>query len=325
MRCFAISLLAFAIASSTPAQPQADSSHASALSAAVSDGPHPIREQFGSEDAIGISVYDSPELTRTVRVDADGDIRLPMVKQHIHASGLTPDELESAIAAALVDEKVLVAPIVSVTLVESHSKPITIIGAVRNPVTLQVAGTMTLLEAIVKAGGLSDNAGTEIEISRPTPGVNDTQALLTERIPVRSLMDGSDPAANIKLEGGENIRVLQGGRIFIVGNVKRPGPLQITEGSDNSVLKAITLAGGLDSFSSSKAYIYRVEPGNASTNRIPIEIKKIMVFKAPDVPLYGNDMLYVPSATGQRISVKALGMTMGIGLAIAGLLLYLVH
>ena len=138
-------------------------------------------------------------------------------------------------------------------------------------------------------------------------------------------MDGTDPAANIKLEGGENVRVLQTGRIFIVGNVKRPGPLQLAEGSDSTVLKAVTLAGGLDSFTASKAYIYRVEPGTGGSGPIPIQIKKIMTFKAPDVQLYGNDMLYVPNATGQRISAKALGMTMGLGLGLAGLLIYLTH
>ena len=152
-----------------------------------------------------------------------------------------------------------------------------------------------------------------------------TPVLLTERVSVHSLMDGSDPAANIRLEGGENIRVLPGPRIFIVGNVKHPGPLQITGGSDSTVLKAVTLAGGLDSFTSHTAYIYRVEAGSGRSDRIPIEIKKIMTMKAPDVPLLSDDMLYVPNATGQRLSAKALGMTLGIGLGVAGLLIYLIQ
>ena len=172
MRCLAISLLAIAYASSVSAQPQDASSNLNAGTNSVNDGSPKVQETFGSNDAIGISVYDSPDLTRTVHVDPNGDIRLPFVRQHIHAAGLTSDELESAIAAALVNEHLMVAPIVSVTLVESHSRPITITGAVRAPTTLQVSGTMTLLEAIVKAGGLSENAGSEIEISHPSSSAN---------------------------------------------------------------------------------------------------------------------------------------------------------
>jgi hypothetical protein len=43
----------------------------------------------------------APEFTRTVRVAADGQIRLPMLKQRLRAEGLLPAELESAIAQAL--------------------------------------------------------------------------------------------------------------------------------------------------------------------------------------------------------------------------------
>ncbi len=47
-------------------------------------------QRIGPNDLIAVSVYDSPELTRTVRVGADGLIRLPMLKQRIQAEGLLP-------------------------------------------------------------------------------------------------------------------------------------------------------------------------------------------------------------------------------------------
>jgi polysaccharide export outer membrane protein len=175
----------------------------------------------------------------------------------------------------------------------------------------------------VRAGGLTENAGAEILVSHPSTLAGGSPVLLTERFPVHSVMDISDPASNLKLEGGENVRVPEGGRVFVVGNVKRPGPIQITDGSA-SVLKAVTLSGGLESFSSRTAYIYRVE-ATGSSNQIPVEIKKIMTMKSPDVPLYGNDTLYIPNSTGQRISSKALSVTLGVGLGIAGLLVYLTH
>lgn len=299
-------------------------SHPSAPAASGSEGtPQPLG-RLGPEDLVGVTVYDSPELSRSVRIDADGNIRLPMVRQHIHAAGLNPAELEDSIAAELSNEHIMVSPIVSVSVVEYHSRPITVIGAVRNPTTFQANGSVTLLEAIVRAGGLTDNAGSEILVSHPSTVAGGRTALLTERIPVHSAMDISDPASNYKLEGGENVRVPDAGRVFVVGNVKRPGPIQITDGSASSVLKVVLLSGGLDSFTSKRAYIYRVE-ANGTSNQIPVEIKKIMTMKSPDVPLYGNDTLYVPNATGQRISAKALSITLGIGLGVAGLLIYLTH
>jgi polysaccharide export outer membrane protein len=324
MKCLAIFLLAVAVASSISAQQQAGSKPADAGAPAMSNGPNLSQERLGRDDLLGISVYDAPELTRNVRIDAEGNIRLPMVRQRIRAAGSVPAELESAITAALVDENVLVNPIVTVSVVEYHSRPITVVGAVRSPTTFQAAGSVTLLEAIVRAGGLADNAGSEILVSHPPSMTGGTAIGLTERIPVHDVMDVSNPASTMALEGGENIRVLDAGRIFVVGNVKHPGPLQITDGSASTVLKAVTLSGGLDSFSSHKAYIYRAE-ADGRNSQIPIEINKIMTFKSPDVPLKSNDMLYVPSATGQRISAKALGMTLGIGLGIATILIYILR
>ncbi|HEV2485819.1 MAG TPA: polysaccharide biosynthesis/export family protein [Terracidiphilus sp.] len=322
MKCLTISLLAIAFASAALAQQQTNPIPAGAGATAPSDGPNLSVARLGKDDLIGISVYDAPELTRTVRVDDDGNIRLPMVQQHIKAAGLLPVELENSITTALVDEHVLVSPVVTVSVVEYHSRPITVVGAVKNPTTFQATGNVTLLEAITRAGGLTENAGAEIEVGHLASSANGKSVDLTERIPVHSLMNEADPAANMKLEGGETIRVPQAGQVFVVGNVKHPGPFLITNDSESSVLKALAIAGGLDSFSSNTAYIYRIDDSSGRKNEIPIPIKKILSRKSPDVPIYGNDMLYVPSANGQRVSAKALGMVTGIGLGIAFLLVY---
>ncbi len=50
-------------------------------------------QKIAANDLIAVSVYDSPELTRTVRVGGDGRIRLPMLKQRIVAEGLLPGQL----------------------------------------------------------------------------------------------------------------------------------------------------------------------------------------------------------------------------------------
>jgi polysaccharide export outer membrane protein len=323
MKWLAIILLAIAAAGSGTAQQQPDQNHADTVAAAPGSGFKTAVQKLGKGDVINVSVYEAPELTRNVAVDADGNIRLPFVRQHIHAVGLIPDELEKVIADALIEEQVMISPIVMVTVVEQHSRSISVIGAVRNPTTFQVGGTLTLLEAIIRAGGVSEGAGENILVSHPSPS-GDRSIGLTERIPVRSLMDPSDPAASLPLEGGETIRVPVAGQVWVVGDVKRPGVFTVS-GSGSTVIRAMALIGGLDSFASRTAYIYRTDESNGRKNEIPIPIKKILARKSPDLPLYGDDLVFVPNVTGERIGAKTFEIAVGVGLAITGLLLYLIQ
>ncbi|HSB16150.1 MAG TPA: polysaccharide biosynthesis/export family protein [Bryobacteraceae bacterium] len=280
-------------------------------------------QKIGPNDLIAISVYDAPELTRTVRVGADGFIRLPMLKRRVRADGLLPAELEATVAEALHAEQLLVEPVVTVTIAEYHSRPISVAGAVRNPVTFQAAGPMTLLDALTRAGGLSVDAGPEILVSRTQPGEDGKPATLVQRIPVRGLIDAADPELNLKLAGGEEIRVPEVGKIFVVGSVKKPGVYPVQGESETTVLQMLALAEGLVPFAAKRAYIYRREAATGSKHEIAIELKQIMERKAPDIPLDANDILYIPDNSGRRVAVHTLEKIAGFGTATAsGILIW---
>jgi len=260
-------------------------------------------QQIAPNDLLGVSVYYAPELTRTVRVSAEGMIRLPMLKERLQAAGLFPSALETAITAALKNEDILVDPIVTVTVLEYNSRPISVVGAVHKPVTFQAVGRITLLEAIARAEGLTADAGPEVLISRAQPG---SEAALNLRISVRELVDGNRSDLNILLSGGEEIRVPEARRIFVVGNVKRPGSFPARE-DGASVLKMLAVAEGLLPYAGKTAYIYRREAGTVGAkNELPIELKKILDRKSPDVPLQAEDILYIPDNSGRRISAAAI-------------------
>ncbi len=282
-------------------------------------------ESVGPSDLLGISVYDSPELTRSVRVDDDGAIRLPMVTQPIQVAGLNPAEIGTAITKALVENNVLVEPIVTVTILEYRSRPITVMGAVRNPIVFQADGPVTLLDAISRAGGLAENAGSEILLSRPPSATGDKSTTLTQRIPIQSFLNLNEAVANLRLEGGDVIRVPVAGQVFVLGSVKNAGAFYVPDGSESSVMKALAISGGLGEHPAHVAYIYRVEGGSGGRNEIPIELQKIMDRKAPDVALVANDILYIPSANGRRISAKVLETSLGVAIAVGTTLLYIYH
>jgi len=278
--------------------------------------------KIGDNDLLGVTVYDAPPLTGSVRVSEEGNIRLPMVKQPIRAAGLYPKDLEKKIAAVLVKDHLLVDPIVTVTIMEYDSRPITVAGAVNSPVTFQAMGPVTLLDAISRAGGLTANAGSEILISSPAPGSGGKNTTLIQRVPVTDLFDNASPALNIDLHGGEVVRVPEAGRVYVVGDVKKPGYYYVTGGSQSSIMKALAFSNGLGQHSGHVAYIYRKESGSGGRNEIPVQLKKIMDRKSPDVALKANDILYIPESNGRRVGVAVLKTLLATGTAAGLALLY---
>jgi len=278
-------------------------------------------QPIGPNDLVAVAVYDGPEFTRTIRVGADGYVRLPMLKQRILAAGLMPAELEVAIAVALRDEGLIVDPFVTVTVAEYTSHPIAVMGAVRRPLTFQAVGQVTLLDALARAEGLSPEAGAEILVTRHELNVGGTDTSLTRRIPVKSLIDGADARMNLRLTGGEEIRVPEVGKIYVLGNVKKPGAYIASGNPETSVLKALALAEGLLQYSSKKAFIYRREASGVRSD-IPIDLGKLMDRKAPDVRLEANDILYIPEAKGTRAGMAALEKVLLFGSGAMSALIY---
>lgn len=260
----------------------------------------PARPVAGG-DLLAISVYGAPELSRSVRVGEDGFIRLPMLKGKIEARGASPLELEQRVGAAIAEEKILVDPYVVVTIAEYAVRPIRVAGAVRHPLTFEATGPVTLLEALTRAEGLSPEAGGEILVTR-TGEMN--TAGLTKKIAVKDLIEAADPAANLILGGGEDVRVPEAGRVFVVGNVKKPGAFPVGDAGGTSVLKALALAEGLAPFSTKQAYIYR--PTDGGKREIAVELRKIMERKLPDVDLIAGDVFYVPDNRGGRVTASVI-------------------
>jgi polysaccharide export outer membrane protein len=269
-------------------------------------------QKIGPRDLVLLQVYGSPELTRTLRIDSDGMVRLPMLKKRIKAEGLMPNELETAVAMALEEEGLIVEPFVTITVAEYASRPISVAGAVKNPLTFQASAPVTLLEAITRAGGLTPVAGSEILISKTQPGSGGEPTSLIQRVSVKGLIDAADPEANLRLTGGEEVRVPEAGKVFVVGNVKKPGAFAVEDGAETSVLKMLALAEGLAPYSGKQAFIYRRE-ATGSKNEIVIELGKIMERKAPDATLLANDILYVPDNRSRKLGLAVLERVLAFG------------
>lgn len=266
-------------------------------------------------DLLSVMVYGSPELTGNVRVNASGLITLPMLPGAVEALGVTPEELGARIAGAITQAKVLVRPSVHISISEYGSRPVSVAGAVRHPLTFQVPDRVTLLEALTRAEGLSADAGPEILVTRGGA---------PQRIPVGRLMGGEDPSLNLVLEGGEEVRVPIAGQIFVVGNVRKPGAFRLEGGAAITVMKALAMAEGLSPFSSKEAYIYRrAKDGSGPANEIELPLAKLLSRNSADVSLEAGDILYIPDSRRRRTASAAIerALSFAVGTASGALIL----
>src|SRR6516165_7568153 len=109
-------------------------------------------------DLIQVNVFDSPELSGSLRVDSKGDVDLPLGGT-IRLKGLTAAEAGVAIAARLKSAGILLDPHVTVLILEYQSQGVTITGEVRSPGVYPLLGNRTVLDMVATAGGLNENAG----------------------------------------------------------------------------------------------------------------------------------------------------------------------
>ena len=108
--------------------------------------------RVGPQDLIEITVFQVPDLSRTVRVNSGGEISLPLIGT-VRAGGLTIQELEGVLSKRL-SEKYLQNPQVTAFVREFTSQRVTLEGAVAKPGIYPLTGRTTLLQAIALGGGL---------------------------------------------------------------------------------------------------------------------------------------------------------------------------
>jgi len=280
-------------------------------------------QRLGAGDLVNVSVYAAPEMSRPVRVTNDGKVRLPLLNKTIPAANRMPDDVANSIAEELKAEQLLVDPLVSVTVTEYGSRPVIVTGAVRHPTTFQAYGDATLLTALAKADGLTPEAGPELVVSSLQTDANGKQTRSVQKISIKSLMSGSDPNLNIPLHGGEEIRIPEAEKVYVLGNVKKPGAFPVQDAANSSVLKVLALSEGLMPFAMKEAYIYRPDPVSGTRQEIAVPLSQIVERKSPDVVLQGGDIFYVPDNRSRRLTVSWLERIAGFGSTTAsGLLIW---
>src|SRR5215475_4216848 len=122
---------------------------------------------IGRGDLLAVEVFDVPELTRELRVSQTGTVGFPLMPVRMHLAGLTEIQAQEKISEVLEANGLVSRPQVIVSVKEKKSKPITIVGAVARPMVYEADRPVTVLEVLAEAGGISNDAGDSIIITRP--------------------------------------------------------------------------------------------------------------------------------------------------------------
>jgi len=263
--------------------------------------------KLGVGDLIELNVFGVPDLTTKIRISGSGDIYLPLI-DYVHVADLTTDEAQELIQKRLEDGGFVRGPHVSIFVDESASQAIVMVGEVVHPGAYPAIGDRRLFDMISAAGGLSEKAGRLVTIEHRGDTGQKVELHLSSNL-------AEDTQSNVEVFPGDTIIVSRAGIIYVVGDVNHPSGFLIEDNS-LTVLKALALAGGNTRTSAlSKTKILRQTPNGVQ--EIPVNLKKVLYAKAPDLPMVRGDILFIPGSAAKAAAYRTADAAMSLSTSLA--------
>jgi polysaccharide export outer membrane protein len=266
--------------------------------------------RIGPEDLLDISVYEDEKLNKTVRVSSQGDISLPLLGV-LKVEGLTAVQLEREIKD-LLSERLYQNPHVSVFIKEYRGQRISVIGAVEKPGVYDVMGQKTVLEGLALAGGLKEDAGQLLFLIRPPSSdekspekARDSEERMPETlvIDLEELLVKGNLSLNLPLKNGDVLNIPVSGKVFVGGEVNRPGGFYL-KGKRMTVSQAIAMAEGLKpKANASGTMIFRYGEGDKE-EVLPVDVNSIHKGEIKDVYVRENDIVIVPKSGAKAFLIE---------------------
>jgi polysaccharide export outer membrane protein len=248
----------------------------------------PTTYTLGPGDVLRVSVYDNPDLSQEVTIEADGAFSYPLIGR-VQAAGVPVRQLESLLAKRFADGY-LVSPQVGVTVTQYKSQQVYVMGAVSKPGPYALPRQTTLLEALSAAGGPTPDAGFEVILthavdkqpllsgtSKASAAANGQPAI---RVSLEQLMAGGVPQ-RIILQDGDVVYVPVAAFVYLTGEIQRPGRYRLEK--DATIQKTVTAAGGFTKFAATK---------NMTVQRM-VDGKRLEFQAGPDDLLQAEDVVVV--------------------------------
>ncbi len=263
--------------------------------------------RIGEGDLLEFNVYNVPELSTKTRIGSSGDAYLPLI-DYVHVAGLTVEEAQAVIEKRLSDGGFVKDPHVTLFVDQFASQGVSLLGEVSRPGVYPALGQQRLFDVISAAGGLTDKAGRSVTITHRNLPDKPAVVELAPHI-------ADNPDSNVQVYPGDTVIVRKADIVYVVGDVARPSGFLMDRGG-LTVLQAVALAGGTTQTSKlNGAKIIRKTNGGVSET--PIEIKRILDAKAPDVAMRADDILFVPSSARKAIGRRSIDTAIQMATAVS--------
>ena len=244
--------------------------------------------KIGPGDAITVMVFREPVLTGQFTVNEQGAISYPLLGK-IQASGRTQEEVAKEIEQLLEKDYVRDAQ-VSVDVTGKGAMQISVLGEIRTPGRFSFGAEerVELATALLVAGGPTANSNLNtIELKRRN-GEDIESRRLTMPDDKGFVLQKDDSLIIAPLVAVGAARPI----ITVLGQVARPGAMEMPAGRDLDVLTAIALAGGMSPTARSSKVILRRE----GEPPVTVNVARIQKGEVPSPPLQGGDTIFVPES-----------------------------
>ncbi len=245
---------------------------------------------IGPKDMLQVKVFEAPELNGQGRVDDMGRVSLPILGD-FEVGGRTRSEVEAELRGLLESRYLQEGrATVTVEILEYRSRPINVIGAVKDPGALDLGSRWTLLEAITAAGGLAPSHGGKVFVIRTASNG------LTDQIEVGidDLFLRGEPRANLPIFAGDLVNVPEAVEVSVscLGEVESPGLYRWSSSQRITLLAVIAQAGGLTERAARRISVRRAGP-NGETQEFEVDYKQVISGRRPDPELHPGDVVFV--------------------------------
>ena len=233
-------------------------------------------------DVVRLSVFEEPDLSTSTRILKTGEAVFPLIGT-VHIAGTSLAEATERVRL-LYAADYLVDPKVTLSVDEYATDYISIVGAVNRPgqIPIPSSGRFDLASALATAGGLAQNADpNRITLVRASGG--------------RSVFSENQIRNNggIPLRSGDRIVVAESrfikSTVTVMGQVRRPGPIEFPLDGKLDLLTAIARAGGFTDLASPKKV--KVTSNGRTT---VVDMRAGTEHHSKNFTLHPNDIITVP-------------------------------
>ncbi|MGH8141673.1 MAG: SLBB domain-containing protein [Steroidobacteraceae bacterium] len=209
---------------------------------------------LGPGDSVAVQVFGQPDMTTTVYVSDDGTIRVPLAGP-VAVAGSTPVQAAQRVEKALRDAGYFVHPQVTLTLVQSRSERVSVLGDVKTPGSYAVDPATTVFDLLADAGGATTDAAAVGYVRR----MGADGHVHEYSVDLRGTPGATNNLPDQRLDGGDELFVPQAQHVYVYGQVKMPDMYKWEPGM--TVIQAVVLAGGITEKGSERhIQIKRLQP-----------------------------------------------------------------